>query len=248
MNIIFEHPINEHVRSLLRIEKLFAELDRILRFGEDKNTALMLMVALIRLLERPDLKSKLTNSLNQQYLQLQSYANNPNIEQKKLAELLYKIESKLKLLRGQHSLQSLMPGSHPLLKKYQTEMLSHGATALIVDPSFCAWDLMPEIQAAKLLNHWRLELEQLCLIVQLSLDLMRQGQDFKTYACTGGFFSQSINFDYSLIRIRLPAGIVPEVSAGRHRVVVRFKDIDINHKTEKVRDLSVKEIDIAYCI
>lgn len=248
MSVIFEHPLNELVRGLLRIEKIFSELDRVLRFSEDKNIALMLMSVIIRLLERPDLKSKLTNSLHQQYLQLQGYANNPQIEQEKLSQMLVRIDSKLKLLKRHHSFNALMPSSHVLIKKYQAEMMSHGATALIADPLFYAWEQLSEASSLQLLNEWRVELDKLYSIIQLALELTRQSQPFKMVECNSNFYSQSINFDYNLIRLRLPAGIIPEFSAGRHHVALRFKRIEITNSITKASDADLDKFDIAYCI
>lgn len=248
MSIIFEHPLNELVRSFLRIERLFAELDRSLRFSEDKNTVLMLMCSIMRLLERPDLKSKLTNYLHQQYLQLEAFSNNPSIEQERLEKMLARIDTKLKLLKSNHTLTALMPCSHELIKKYQTEMMSHGATALIVEPIFSAWDQLSSEDSTEILSQWRLQIEDLHATIQLAVELMRLSQPFQTIECNSSFYSKSINFDYSLIRMKLPKGIQPELSAGRHHVAIRFKKLIITSSGVKIVDTELNKFDIAYCI
>lgn len=248
MSIVYEHPLNELVRSFLRIERLFAELDKALRFSEDKNTILMLLCSIIRLLERPDLKAKLTNALHQQYLQLAGFSNNPDIEQDKLERMLERIDVKLKLLKSHHTLSALMPSSHELIKKYQTEMMSHGATALISEPMFCAWDQLTLEASTETLNEWRLQIDDLHATIKLALEIMRLSQPFQSISCNSNFYSKSISFDYSLIRLKLPKGIQPEISAGKHHFAMRFKEFLITSTGIKVVDAIVDKFDIAYCI
>ena len=247
MSITFEHPTNELIRSLLRIEKLFLDLDQSLRFFQEKNLPLMLVASIIRLLERPDLKLKLTNLLNQQYLHLKSYINNPQIEPKKLSDMLDRVERRLNLLRSNHSLSNLMPGSHLLIKKYQTEIMSHGATALNSDPLLFAWENLDNAAATKLLSEWRLELDQLYSVVGLVLELIRSSQSFKTIKCNSNFYSQSINSDYNLIRLILPVETVPEFSASRHHMALRFKQVKFTSSGVQLLDTDVKEFDISFC-
>lgn len=248
MSITFEHPLKEHVRVFLRIENLFSELDQLMRFGYDAGVVLTLMSAIIKCLERPDLKSKLTNVLYQQYMHLRTFSGNPDIEPKKLNVMLEKIDAKLSLLKSHSGLNALMPEPNLLLKKYQAELTSHGAVALFADPVLCAWDQVNAIDAEKLINNWRLDLENIYSIIQLVLSLIRQGSSFKEVVCNGSFYGCTFANDVSLIRVRLCSGIVPEFSAGGRRLALRFQEVSFTNPKIDIKDVEVEKFDISFCI
>ena len=248
MQVIYEHPLKEHVKVLLRIESLFNDLDQILVGNADKNAGLMLLSSVIRCLERPDLKSKLTNELHQQHKRLSMFLENPSIEANKLKAMLSAIDSKLKFLREHNNIAELMPVNHPVIKKFQAEMMSHGAVALISDPVFYAWDQINDEHAFSLLNYWRGEIEPIYLVIKLALDIIRKSQEFKTVECNSHFYSQSISSDFSLIMIRLKEGVVPEFSAGRHHVALRFQSYKVMPKQVSIHDCMVHKFDISFGI
>lgn len=247
--MIYEHALKEHIKVFLRIERLFHDLDRFLRFNIDANIALGTTCSIIRNLERPDLKAKLTNALHQHQIRFNNYVNNPRIEQAKLAPMINKIEEKIKFLRSYQTLLELMPNSHLLLKKVQAEMISHGASALIGDPIFYAWDSLTQPESFRLLNEWRLELNKLFETICFCLELVRMSQDFKEVKCNNHFYSQTSNIDNcQLIRIKLDDGIIPEFSAGRHHVAIRFLSVNLTNDDVKLSDKKVEKFDIAFCI
>lgn len=248
MSIIFEHPLKEHIKVLLRLERLFADLDNQMRFGTDPGLVLSLMAAIIRGLERPDLKSKLTNILHQQHLHLKLFANNPSIEQNKLNTMLSKIEKKLSLLKSHNSMSAFMPEPHPLMKKYQAELVSHGAVALVADPMFFAWDEIKLDDAVLLLNNWRLELDELLSIIQLILSLIRQGKSFQTVECNSHFYNHTFNSEISMIRVRLPKGVYPEFCAGGRRIGIRFLELKFLGPKINTKEIAINKFDISFCI
>ena len=77
----FEYPLNERIRSLLRLEDVFA---RILHFhrgddGADHHSALLCMFELLDVASRADLKVDLVQELERQRQTLLSYRDNPDI-------------------------------------------------------------------------------------------------------------------------------------------------------------------------
>ena len=90
----FEYPLNERIRSLLRLEDVFA---RILHFhrgddGADHHSALLCMFELLDVASRADLKVDLVQELERQRQTLLSYRDNPDISEIALNGALSEIE------------------------------------------------------------------------------------------------------------------------------------------------------------
>ena len=81
--ICYEHPLNERIRTLLRLEDLFNKID----FFSTKDTAIehhASLVALFEVLEitsRADIKSDLLQELERQKQILESLRKNPNVSE-----------------------------------------------------------------------------------------------------------------------------------------------------------------------
>ena len=92
--ICYEHPLNERIRTLLRLEDLFNKID----FFSTKDTAIehhASLVALFEVLEitsRADIKSDLLQELERQKQILESLRKNPNVSEAALDNVLNDIK------------------------------------------------------------------------------------------------------------------------------------------------------------
>ncbi|MFN5700555.1 MAG: cell division protein ZapD [Betaproteobacteria bacterium] len=88
--ILYEYPLNEGSRTLLRLERLFARLQLLVsRDGEvDHHHALMTVFEVMELLGRSDLKGDMMRELDRQRLGLQSYRDNPAVASEPLEQLI----------------------------------------------------------------------------------------------------------------------------------------------------------------
>lgn len=92
--LIYEQPLNELVRVCLRLEQLFQQLDHQVADTSALGTrdVLAAMVNLLNLVDRPDLKAKLAKELTHHMTLLTRLENTPEIDEKKLHELLHQID------------------------------------------------------------------------------------------------------------------------------------------------------------
>ena len=92
--ILFEHPLNERIRTLMRLEDLFARA----HYFADRDGAPEHHAALLSLFEitdvasRADLKTDLLQELERQKQVLGPLRSNPEIDQQALTALLDEIE------------------------------------------------------------------------------------------------------------------------------------------------------------
>jgi cell division protein ZapD len=92
--IRYEHPLNERVRTLMRLEDLFA---RAIFFATredapDHHAALLSLFEITDVAARADLKADLVQELERQKQVLGPLRSNPQIDQQALAALLAEIE------------------------------------------------------------------------------------------------------------------------------------------------------------
>jgi cell division protein ZapD len=93
--IRYEHPLNERVRTLMRLEDLFARTSYFASQDGalDHHAALLALFEITDVAARADLKTDLLQELERQKQMLGPLRQNPQIEQRTLEELLEQIDA-----------------------------------------------------------------------------------------------------------------------------------------------------------
>ena len=90
--IIYEQPLNEVIRVCLRLEQLFQQLDH--QHGDLSPISLRLWVSLIinilNLLDRPDLKAKLAKELSHHLSAVLRLEDTPGVDKKEWKKFVEK--------------------------------------------------------------------------------------------------------------------------------------------------------------
>src|SRR3954466_2891894 len=92
--ITYEYPLNERIRTLLRLEDLFERSRHFIARSEphDHHMALLTLFEILEVASRADLKSDLLQELERQKQVLLSFRNNPDIAEEALSSVLKDIE------------------------------------------------------------------------------------------------------------------------------------------------------------
>ena len=92
--IIYEYPLNERIRTLLRLEDLFDRVDFFVAQDSpfDHQAGLIGIFEILEVASRGDLKSDLLQELDRQRLFLEALRNNPAISEEKLDAVVAEIE------------------------------------------------------------------------------------------------------------------------------------------------------------
>ena len=92
--ITYEYPLNERIRTLLRLEDLFERSRHFIARTEphDHHMALLTLFEIMEVAGRADLKSDLLQELERQKQVLLSFRNNPDIAEDALSHVLRDIE------------------------------------------------------------------------------------------------------------------------------------------------------------
>ena len=133
--IRYEHPLNERVRTLMRLEDLFARVGYFAAqdAAPDHHSALLALFEITDVAARADLKTDILQELERQKQVLAPLKHNPQIEQGALEELLAQIDH----VNAQMLAQAGRVGSH--LRENEWLMAIKQRTA--IPGGVCEFDL-----------------------------------------------------------------------------------------------------------
>lgn len=238
--ILYEYPFTERVRSLLRLEDLF---DKLGYFAEQSHeychhAALTALFEILEVTSRTDLKGDLLQELERQRQTLQALRNNPQVAQEALAGVLSDIE------QSQQSLNTAAgkAGQHLRDNEWLTSIRSRtgipGGTCEFDLPSYHAW-LMNDAESRRAdLRTWLQPLQKFSTALGIVLRLMRESGHHTRQVAAQGSYQQTLQGrSYALLQVRVPreAEAIPEISANRYMLWIRFTASD--------RDLKPRSVD-----
>ena len=225
--ISFEFPIVERVRILLRLEELFRRLTHFSNAdgADEHQVALQTLFDMAELGARGDLKSELIQDLERQRYALEALRDNPAIAEGALEAVLGEIESAMtRQLEFTGKFGHELRDNEWLMNIKQRTAIAGGACQFDL-PSYYFWQKQPAEARRAYLQRWSAPLLATRDAVGVLLKLLRDSGKSNTFTARHGAFQQmSGGKVVHLIRITLEAslGLVPEVSANKYAVNVRF--------------------------
>lgn len=244
----YEYPMHERVRTWLRLENLF---DKITWFcqrndARDHQVALQSLFDLMEITMRQDLKSELLLELERQRHALTPLRDNPAVDRELLESAMGEINrmrADLLALTGKPC-QALRDNEWITLIRGRSFI--PGATCGFDIPSFHYWLNSPSETRQADLRLWLAPFEPLRQAVNMVLRLLRDSRcERERNIAQGGSHQFALNGrNVQLLTIELAGDLncVPEISAGKHVVNIRFVQVDKQHRPR------LYEQDIAFTI
>ena len=250
----YEYPLNERIRSFLRLELLFQQLYHALRGNSewDLRFALQSLFNILELSSRNEIKSELMKELERYATSFKRHQQSPGIDQTALNATLSEIEQTLTQIRALNSntLESLR--QQDFLNAVRQRIGIPGGTCQFDLPALHFWLQSPEQQRQQQITQWLQPLQPLRLAIELILQLLRATATPSREVAKQGLLQKSLDSNTSapqLLRIILSpdVAIFPEISGSRHRFVIRFlAQISLDQRPQQVkRDV---EFRLACCI
>lgn len=248
--ISYEFPLNERVRTMLRLEDLYARAYHFIeRDGDDDHhAAIDVLFELIEVAGRADLKADLLQELERQKRMLMALRDNPEVSEEALDAVLDKIE------RCCESLLSITGkiGQHlrdnEWLMTIKQRACIPGGTCEFDLPSYHYWQHQDAATRRRYLNEWMEPLEPIRRGLTIVLKLLREsGKDYHYTAHHGNFQQMQSGRMAQMLRIILDDKLqcIPEVSANKYALNIRFIAADYAAKTT-LFDQDV-EFDLIFC-
>ena len=249
--LTFEQPLNENIRMCLRLEHLFQQVNYHVdgKSPWDSRATLDAILDTLNVIDRPDLKNKLSQILHQYSASLGNLEKSPGVDKAKLNKTLQQISN---LITAFHSSKGKI--AQPLRENEFLALINQRANT---PAGTCGFNLAPyhlwleqtaEIRI-KSLKTWAEPFDLVQEAVSLILKITRDSTNFKPNTAIAGFYQETLDttLAYQMIRIRTSKKekIYPEISVGRHRLSIHFFDLNQDgHSHQAKQDVS---FELALC-
>jgi cell division protein ZapD len=226
--LIFEQPLNERMRTFLRLDYLYNQAlyhnEKASQWGS--RAAVGSLIDILAITTRSDVRSEVLKEIERHLIQLADFENKAGVDGGRLRALINNLSRLRSALSaaGAAYLQPLRDSEFLAAIKHRSAI--PGGTCEFDLPDYFYWLNQEAASRTQAFNEWLALLRPLCDAVAEVLWLTRQNGRSRSEVAAGGTFT--INFDrdtpLQLLRICLPAsaGIYPEISGSHHRCSVRF--------------------------
>lgn len=226
--ITYEMPLSDATRVCLQLENLFQQFDTTVVCTSELTTknAMNALLKVLEVTDRPDIKSKLSQTLAQYASTLTQFNRAPQVDAQRLHQALKKIETLNHYLHTHHMRIGEPLRQNDFLSQIHSNLINPGGVCDYRLPAYMLWQNKSPAEKTKDLTDWMNIFQFLRDITDLILQLTRDSSPLETVTAIGGFYLQPLNPNApcQLVRVALPAtmNLYPEFSVGKHRLTIRF--------------------------
>lgn len=237
-SLVYEFPLNEKIRTLLRLEQQFIRFrDSVIPSqAYDAQTAITTLVEIYKLLEFSAADKILLEEQLKYHRTLERLAETPSVDIVALNNILAKLKSATDTLQNfNFSKVSFM--QHELFKSYTNRMSLPGGTMCFDTPLLHYWLQQSTSQHQEYCESWAQELQPVENGLLLLLHFIRQCDYPKSVISKYGQYKQLLKqpHDIQLIKIEYDnaLAVYPKFSCDKHRINIQFFDGCLEKMTHK---------------
>jgi cell division protein ZapD len=247
--ICYEFPLNERVRTLLRIEKLYERAQYFISKDDPEahHVAILTLFEVLEVAGRADLKSELMQELERKKHQLDALTDNPSVEQRTLASIIRETEEAIAdLLRSSGKTGQELRENEWLMSIKQRTAIPGGICEFDL-PSYHHWMHLPPENRRRDLDEWLAPFQPLRHGVRLILRLLRESGKMTQQTANKGVFQQMLaGRQAQLLRLRIDDkyAFSPEISANKYAINIRFATISDSRRQVSDADIG---FELTFC-
>jgi cell division protein ZapD len=233
--ISYEYPLNERIRTWLRLEDLFGKAVFFINAADQRShhAALLAIFELVDVMTRSELRSELIQELERQKCSFEPLRGNPAVDPGRLEEVLDHLSASLTELHDQTG----KLGQHVRENDWLTGIKSRtgipGGVCSFDLPGYHYWLNQTTLQRQEDLKNWLAPMLPIKNGVDVLMKLLRESGNSTGYVAEGGLFQLMLGGRIAqLIRVGLASkwSCVPEVSANKYAVNMRFVTVGTSQK------------------
>jgi cell division protein ZapD len=243
--ITYEFPLNERIRVFIRLEQLFLQF---LHFSagvtvSDKRAAITVLLDIMSIFRRNDLKSEVLKELDRQAATLNKMAHSEGVDTEKLEEILDQlahISKKLYAVTGKIGINIM---ESDLFQSIAQRSSIPGGTCCFDLPEYHFWLEQAEDVRLKDLHRWSNPFMDIHNAIEFILNFIRNSRAPREEVAKAGFFQVALDRSqpFQLIKISVDNSLpcFAEISGGKHRCTVRFMEPSADDKrpTQSTADI-----------
>lgn len=226
--VVYEHPLNERMRNLLRLEFLFRQAQHCQSGSTawDSRLFMATLLDILAILSRSDLKTELIKELERHLSTLGRLGESADVDQQQLATILKHLAQLRSALHGSNGpLGQDLRDSEFLNVVRQRSSIPGGACDFDL-PAYHRWLNQPAETRRRVQQAWLDSLRLTRQTVELLLKLVRNTAEPSHEVATAGGFQRNLEADlpFQLIRVAIDSALpyYAEISGGKHRFTIRF--------------------------
>ncbi len=224
----YELPLNERMRTFLRLDFLYQQM---LHNGEDHagwgtRATIDGQLDMLAILSRGDIRSEIHKEIDTHIGRMQRFASQPGVDASRLDSVIHNLEDSRTAISaiGTKFLSELKDSEFLSAIKHRSTI--PGGTCEFDLPEYSHWLRQPFERRDEDLQRWIGAVRPVCDAVAEILWLVRESGQPEERTAINGMFQQSMQKDVHcrLIRITLPndSSLFPEISGSQHRFTIRF--------------------------
>ena len=249
--ITYEYPLNERIRTLLRLEDLFERSRHFVARSDpqDHHMALLTLFEILEVASRADLKSDLLQELERQKQVLLSFRNNPEIAEEALAGVLRDIEQAAGALFSMTGKTGQYLRENDWLMSIKQRTGIPGGACEFDLPSYHYWLHRPAAERTGQLAAWIAPLYPLRDGSEIILRILRESGKPQALNAPQGMFQQMLGGRTAqMLRLRLDPSMpcVPEISANKYVLNIRFMAQNAEDNRPRTADWDVR-FELTFC-
>ena len=225
---IYELPLNERLRTFMRIEFLYSRLKYFSSNLDDNwqtRTVIHTLLEIYSILSRTDVRREVLADLNRYIMQMQRFQSAPDADNNMVNDVLEDLDS----IKD----QVVDVGTDYLLKLREDEFIASllhrhtlpGGKAEFDMPKYKFFLESHKKNAVDQINSWIDVIRPICEGIDKLMWIIRESNEPIATVAVGGQYNHQIErrTQISLVRIITnDTNVYPEISGGRHLIAVRF--------------------------
>jgi cell division protein ZapD len=225
--ILYEYPLNERIRTLLRLEALCARFDHFAAQPEAPahHAALATLFEILEVTSRADLKSDLLQEMERQRQTLLAFRDNPDVSATALSSVLLAVDIAVHKLSSSPGRVGQHLRDNEWLATIRGRANIAGGTCEFDLPSYHAWLNQPAELRSRDIGGWSEPFRPLRDGLEIVLRMLRESAQRSRVSSQKGSFQQTLGGrSHQMVQVRIEAalGAVPEISANKHMLWIRF--------------------------
>lgn len=222
---VYEFPLNEKVRTYLRLEQLFKQLNQGVSASEDYQfiSFFEALFTLLDLLERLDIRNDILKDIEAHEKNLVHWSQHPKIDTDALQAALQKILKLRDELKHSKKIGASLK-EDKFLASIRQRFSIPGGTCSFDLPNLHYWLKQPIENAHQDVRQWLDELKLINDAIDITLSFLRERGRFTEVTAQNGFYQGVAEDKNELIRVYSATneGFYPMLSGNKYRYAIRF--------------------------
>jgi len=226
--LAFEQPLNERMRTFMRLEFLFEQLSHHASGTHlwDTRAAIATLLEVISILNKGDVRTEVLKELERHAVLLTRLRSRDGVDQQRAANILESLERIRKRVDTPERQLAQALRESEFLANIRNRAAIPGGTCTFDLPAVHFWLSQPAGDRARDLATWLDQIDPVRRALKLILMLTRESATPTDHVAAHGLFQMNLDggLPHQLVRVLVPSElrVFPEISAGKHRFTVRF--------------------------